>query len=128
MRTRRQFVTEAALALAAVALRPAAAIGQAAFSPTVLNYATFAPLVLTRFRAVVPSRAAAEWVLIKAQNQAQPRGESFSLIFRAPAGPALDQGTYGMEHERLGAFDLFVVPKPADHQGCYLEAVFNRIA
>jgi hypothetical protein len=37
--------------------------------------------------------------------------EAFSLIFNAPvAGPILPQKIYRLEHETLGALDLFVVP------------------
>ena len=71
MRTRRQFVREAALALAAAALAPASAGSRlelpfaAASPPLRLDYATFSELVFTPFRAFVPGAPAANWVLIK---------------------------------------------------------------
>ena len=135
MRTRRQFVREAALALAAAALAPASAGSRlelpfaAASPPLRLDYATFSELVFTPFRAFVPGAPAANWVLIKTTNQ-RPRsgGECFSLTFRTCAEAAIGQGTYRIEHAKLGAFQLFVVPKPADGHGRCMEAVFNQLA
>ena len=57
---------------------------------------------------------------------AQPNGECFALRFRGPADAALEQGTYRVEHARLGAFDLFIVPTGADAHGRFFEALFNR--
>jgi hypothetical protein len=34
---------------------------------------------------------------------------------------------YGVEHDRLGTFDLFLVPVGADETGVSYEAVFNRL-
>ncbi len=36
--------------------------------------------------------------------------ERFSLVFSGARGELLEQNTYAFEHERLGRFDLFVVP------------------
>ena len=49
---------------------------------------------------------------------------AFSLIFRGPAGPALVQGTYQVEHPQIGVFPLFLVPiGPNRAEACY-EAIF----
>lgn len=57
---------------------------------------------------------------------APPRGECFSLLFDGPADPPLAQRTYRLAHERLGAFDLFLVPVGAEHGARQYEAVFHR--
>jgi hypothetical protein len=36
--------------------------------------------------------------------------EAFVLTFEGPEEPRLGQGTYRLEHERLGAQEVFVVP------------------
>ena len=52
----------------------------------------------------------------------------FSLLFTGPIDRPLDQRTYPFEHERIGRFDLFIVPVGADRSGRQYEAVFNRRA
>ncbi|MFN7947202.1 MAG: hypothetical protein U0Z53_17750 [Blastocatellia bacterium] len=56
-----------------------------------------------------------------------PQQEQYSLIFRGPADTLLSQGTYRLEHDRLGAFDLFLVPIARDQQGVQYEVIFNRL-
>jgi hypothetical protein len=53
----------------------------------------------------------------------------FAVLFRGPAEPVMPQGTYRVEHEQLGALELFIVPVgPAPDEAstgmCY-EAVFS---
>ena len=52
--------------------------------------------------------------------------ESFSLLFNGPADRPLGQRMYRFTHERLGSFDLFIVPVSADRNARQYEAVFNR--
>jgi hypothetical protein len=52
--------------------------------------------------------------------------ERFSLVFRGPDSQVLQQGIYQLQHDRLGAFELFLVPVGQDNHGVYYEAVFNR--
>lgn len=49
----------------------------------------------------------------------------FSLLFRGPAAPRLEQGTFRLEHAALGALDVFLVPMEPDAEGPRYEAVFN---
>ena len=56
-----------------------------------------------------------------------PRTEQFSLIFRGPSALYLAQGIYHIEHDTLGAFDLFLVPVGPDDAGLCYESVFNRL-
>lgn len=56
-----------------------------------------------------------------------PRQAQFSLVFKGPLqGPAA-QNIFTLEHEKLGALDLFLVPIARDKDGIRYEAVFNRM-
>jgi hypothetical protein len=62
-----------------------------------------------------------------AENDSSPRMEFFSLQFRGPFRPRLDQQTHRLEHEKLGEFEIFLTPVSADQQnGAIYEAVFHR--
>ena len=50
--------------------------------------------------------------------------ERFSLFFYGP-GNRLPQGIYPVEHEAMGAFELFLVPVGQSEGGYQYEAVFN---
>jgi hypothetical protein len=53
--------------------------------------------------------------------------ECFAITFCGSSSQPLAQGIYQFEHDRIGPFDLFIVPIGMD-QGSYLyEAVFNRL-
>ncbi len=56
-------------------------------------------------------------------------GESFSLLMRGPADPALPQDTYTLWSKGVGAFPLFVVPvgQVTDRGEQRYEALFNRL-
>jgi hypothetical protein len=55
------------------------------------------------------------------------RQERFSLIFIGPSERILQQGMYSLQHEAMGALDLFLVPIGQDERGVQYEAVFNRL-
>jgi len=55
-----------------------------------------------------------------------PDYEQFSVLFRGPRESVLPQRIYHIEHDEMGAFDLFLVPVGRDHQGTTYEAVFSR--
>ena len=57
-------------------------------------------------------------------NEAQ---ENFTLLFRAPLDAPQRQGIYRLEHNSIGAMDLFLVPVKKDDSGLYYEAVFNLL-
>ncbi len=48
----------------------------------------------------------------------------FSLVFRGPPEIVVPQRIYGLEHDALGAFELFLVPIGPDEVGMRYEAVF----
>lgn len=49
----------------------------------------------------------------------------FTLVFRCPDPRVLPQSIYAMEHDLLGALEIFMVPIAGDAQGVSYEAVFN---
>jgi hypothetical protein len=62
-----------------------------------------------------------------AENDCSPRMELFSLQFRGPFRPRLEQQTHRLEHEKFGEFEIFLTPVSADQQnGTIYEAVFHR--
>ena len=87
--------------------------------------ATFSSHVNTRFRlAGTPS---AELELVGVLDRSTPQHINFSLVFRGPHQPLLQQRIYSLEHDALGCLDLFIVPVKRDAQGLQYEAIFNRM-
>ena len=90
---------------------------------------TFEPLLGDTFRVHLGGPGAIEVVLTDASElsmaSARPDRTPFSIVFRGPAGGILPQGTYRMDHQGLGAFDLFLVPIGADGEAVRYEAVFT---
>ena len=62
-----------------------------------------------------------------AASSSQQQGrQPFSIAFRGPKLPALNQSIYRCENDRLGTIEqLFLVPFNEDEQGRYYEAIFN---
>ena len=48
----------------------------------------------------------------------------FSLLFRGPTEPVLPQRIYRLEHQAVGALDIFIVPVARDASGVHYEAIF----
>jgi len=55
-----------------------------------------------------------------------PQMEQFALYFRGPLSPYVPQATHHLTHDRLGSFDLFLVPVGPDGTGMRYESIFNR--
>lgn len=92
-----------------------------------LGYAEFAPQLNTKFRMPLPSAATLEMELIQAEEfTSTPHQERFSLLFLGPLDPPIEQGIYRLEHDQLGAGDIFLVPVSHDEKGLCYEAAFNR--
>jgi hypothetical protein len=53
--------------------------------------------------------------------------EGFSLIFAGPGDRLLPQGTYRLEHDEKGRFDLFIVPVGRGPDTIQYQAIFNRL-
>lgn len=56
-----------------------------------------------------------------------PRQIQFSVVFHGPNDAPIAQGTYKIEHDKLGALELFLVPIGKDDTGVRYEAIFNRV-
>jgi hypothetical protein len=92
-----------------------------------LSQESFAENLNTKFRVAVESREPVEFELIEVTPGVQLEGtERFSLIFRAGLDCRLPQSIYRLEHERLGALDIFLVPIKREADGLRYEAIFNR--
>ena len=70
-----------------------------------------------------------DFVLVEASplKGAAPNGlrAPFSLLFRNSAALLFPQQTYRMRHERVGDFDVFIVPIAREREGFLYQAVFN---
>ena len=53
--------------------------------------------------------------------------ERFSLYFTGPGDFYLPQSIYRLEHDALGALEIFIVPVGKEKAGYRYEAVFNRL-
>jgi hypothetical protein len=56
-----------------------------------------------------------------------PRQETFSLIFAGPVDRQLRQRIHVFEHDRIGRFDLFIVPVGQKSGFVLYQAIFNRL-
>jgi hypothetical protein len=93
-----------------------------------LTPASFEEHLGTRFRIHFGGEAPLEAVLYEVklhEAHAGPRPQPFSIYLRGPHGAVLPQRIYRMEHERMGAIEIFLVPIGPDGQGMRYEAVFN---
>lgn len=60
-----------------------------------------------------------------AQSNEQSGMERFSAFFKGPVDSYLPQRVYALEHDSMGAFELFLVPIARDEKNFRYEAVFN---
>ena len=88
----------------------------------------FAKHLNTKFRVALEEPIDLELTEVKgylSRENEKSGMERFSAFFHGPREPFLLQRTYSFEHERMGAFDLFLVPINQDANGVRYEAVFN---
>jgi hypothetical protein len=95
-----------------------------------LTSASFEAHVGTVFRVLPPVGDPLELTLDAVrllEPHPGPRAQPFSAYFRGPRNPVLAQQTYRLEHEDMGALELFLVPIGPDPKGGGMnyEAVFN---
>jgi hypothetical protein len=62
---------------------------------------------------------------INSERESQQGMERFSVFFSGPSDCYLPQKTYSLDHEQMGAFDIFLVPIGRNDEGYNYEAVFN---
>ena len=92
---------------------------------------SFSQQLNTKFRVGVESADPVELELVEVTvRQGEPNEQSgmerFSIFFYGPASAFLQQQTYELVHQELGAMHLFIVPIAQDPRGIKYEAVFNR--
>ena len=88
----------------------------------------FSKHVNTKFRIAGEQPLELELTEVKGylgKEHEQTGMERFSAFFSGPADRYLMQQTYSIEHEQMGAFELFLVPLSRDEHGFRYEAVFN---
>lgn len=93
-----------------------------------LTEAEFSKHVNTKFRVAVEPLLELELTEVKgylSKEHEETGMERFSAFFRGPGERYLQQKTYSLEHEQMGAFELFLVPVSQDQNGFRYEAVFN---
>lgn len=86
----------------------------------------------TKYRVNVEAPKPVELELVEVKTYAdkdkpgeQGGMERFSIYFLGPADLFLPQGMYQLTHERMGDFELFIVPIKQEELGFRYEAVFN---
>ena len=95
--------------------------------------ATFAEHLGERFQIYPDSSSSIDMELIEATDLSERSGRTspegrrrpFSIVFRGPGNLLLPQRIYPMEHDIIGAFELFLVPIGPDAQGLRYEAIFT---
>jgi hypothetical protein len=93
-----------------------------------LNSKSFAEQLHTRFTVRAGEGAPQTLELIEVSTPATPPHiEFFSLHFRGPIAPRLQQHIHRFEHEKLGSFDLFLTVIAADEAGTIYEVIFHRV-
>ena len=93
-----------------------------------LTHETFAQHANTEFQVLIDENTSLPLELTSVSElKVYPRQEEFTLEFRGPLDKFLDQGVRNFAHDKMGEFELFIVPVKQDAEGFYYEAVFNRI-
>jgi hypothetical protein len=94
---------------------------------------SFAPHLHSTFRLSAPEFEPidVELIQITGQNSAAPSGkrlECYSLTFAGRKKPSFRQQLCTVSHEKMGAFELFLVAVGPQQDSARYEAVFNRIS
>jgi hypothetical protein len=101
-----------------------------------LSEETFSRYVNTRFRVYTSPLTAINLQLIAIIRSASsisqkpattPKLDCFSVVFRGPRKTALESNTYRVEHDQMGAFDIFITPVDDHKRQRHYQAVFNRV-
>lgn len=93
-----------------------------------LHKETCVELLNTKFR-LLEAAPGLELELVAVEGPGIEKGEErFSLIFRGPLEQPFAQGLWTLEHDKLGALGLFLVPIAREPDGMRYEAAFSRFA
>jgi uncharacterized protein DUF6916 len=98
--------------------------------PASLTEQEFSRHLNTKFRVQLEDGPQIDLELVEVKGYLTKAGEQtgmerFSAFFKGPSEPYLAQRTYSLQHDRMGAFDVFLVPIARDEQGVRYEAVYN---
>jgi Domain of unknown function (DUF6916) len=96
--------------------------------PATLTAAEFSKYLNTTFHVANHQPVDLELTHVKSylsKEHEEAGMERFSAFFFGPENGYLPQGIYSLEHEAMGAFDLFLVPIATNQKGFQYEAVFN---
>jgi hypothetical protein len=143
--TRRSFLIDCSVTMAALTLVPAGSASVTGFldaghrSLGQITYAALASQVNTVFRVRLSSARTVALELLKAPvalpTHVRPGrrafgdagNEKFSLVFSGPEDEWIESGTHHFEHSHLGGFEMFISPVGRrDIERVRYEAVFNR--
>lgn len=96
----------------------------------ILTEKEFSQHLNTKFRVKVDAPQPVELELVEVKGyhnkpEEQQGMERFSVFFSGPADVQLPQKTYPLAHEKMGEFDIFLVPIGRGEGGLRYEAVFN---
>ncbi len=95
---------------------------------TPLTHEEFAKHLYTKFLIRLSDNETVELEMTELSDEVvSPRQKRFSIIFSGPKEKDLGQGTRRFEHERMGEFELFIVPIAADDNAISYEANFNLL-
>lgn len=92
-----------------------------------LRLEDFSGRVGEKFRLTTTAGDTVEIELLDAAGSNAPplQRQPFSLVFRLPAEVPPIQAIYHLEHDEMGAMDLFLVPLGPGKEGLQWEAVFT---
>ena len=89
---------------------------------------TFSPYIESPFNIALPSLGSLTLILNSVTEvgpDAPGRRRAFSLIFLGPMQPILPQQIYALEHDSIGALEIFIVPIGVTQCNCQYEAIFT---
>jgi hypothetical protein len=93
-----------------------------------LTHEEFSQHAHTEFKVVVDENTSVPLELTEVSElKLYPQQEEFTLEFRGPSNMFLGQGVRNFTHDKMGQFELFIVPVKQDAQGFYYQAIFNRL-
>jgi hypothetical protein len=88
---------------------------------------SFAEHVNSEFQILKEETPALTLKLVEVSGPGVEHGqEQFALLLQGPLETPIGQGIHTVRHERLGTFDLFLVPVGREREGMLYEAAFNR--